>query len=197
MSKKFPTDFRSARFVTSAFLPEQFPTLRSEEGTPLPEVAVVGRSNAGKSSLINHLVQRRALAKISSTPGKTQTLNFFVVEETFCLVDLPGYGFAKTPQATKVAWGKTVRAYLENRPTLQLILLLVDAKRPLEEEEYAYIDWASQHNKNLLLIFTKTDRLRKEKNPSTLLPHLLYSIKSPHARVKLIQFIREALVSWG
>src|SRR5207253_10356038 len=101
----------------------------------LPEVAIAGRSNVGKSSLLNRLVGRRGLARISATPGRTRQLNFFAVNERFVLVDLPGYGFAVGPERERLGWGSLVEGYLLRRATLRGVALVVDVRRGLEAEE--------------------------------------------------------------
>ena len=115
-----------ARFLLSTLT--EFPTLKDPRGKPLPEIALVGRSNVGKSSLINHLLGQKKMAKTSATPGKTQLLNFFLVDEQFLLVDLPGYGYAKAPPGEIEKWSHAIDAYINGRPTLRLILLLVDSR---------------------------------------------------------------------
>jgi GTP-binding protein len=192
--KKVP--FTSARYVASAFNIESFPKLQ------MPEIALVGRSNVGKSSLINHLLRNSTLAKVSSTPGKTQSINFFTVDETLALVDLPGYGYAKVPKALRGKWSELIDHYLENREELRILLLLLDCRRELTPEDHALIEWASFQQKPVLLVFTKSDKLKeaeKQKNLSKVLgsiPHvhfLHYSIKEPAGRMQLIETINRLL----
>ena len=114
---------KSAEFVTSAVKPDQYPPAK------YPEMAFAGRSNVGKSSLINTLVNRKRLVKTSSTPGRTQLINFFSINEDFTFVDLPGYGYAKVPQHIRKKWGPMVETYLASRPTLLGVVLLVDIRR--------------------------------------------------------------------
>ena len=204
--KKVP--FTQAQFVTSAFKQNGFPKMNIHSG-PMPEVAIVGRSNVGKSSLINHLLKNN-LAKTSSVPGKTQSINFFSVDEQIALVDLPGYGYAKVPRQLRKQWAEIIDDYLQNRSTVQLILLLIDSRREPSEEDCAFIKWALFHQKPILFIFTKTDKLNeieKQKNASIALDflekhlnltahsiHFLhYSIKDPSARIRLIKKINELL----
>jgi len=208
--KKIP--FTQAQFVASAFDVKSFPKMLTPGGNPMPEIALVGRSNVGKSSLINHLLQNATLAKTSSTPGKTQSINFFSVDEQLALVDLPGYGYAKVPQALRAQWSHMIDHYLETRSTLQMILFLIDARRDLTQEDSALVQWASFHNKPMLLIFTKADKLtnseKKEKALSSLdalknalhstpIHFLHYSIKDPIARIGLIEKINSLLKEHG
>ncbi len=145
---------KQVRFVKSAVHPSDFPDL---EG--MPELAVAGRSNVGKSSLINGLVNRRRLAKVSNTPGRTQLLNFFVVNEAFSLCDLPGYGYAKVPLVMKRQWGPMIERYLEGRDTLRGLLLLMDARREPGEWETGLIGWCSEHGIAVIPVVTKIDKL--------------------------------------
>jgi GTP-binding protein len=199
--------FIQAQFVASAYSQDHFPKLIASSGRPMPEIAIVGRSNVGKSSLINHLLKSK-LAKTSSVPGKTQSINFFCVDEQIALVDLPGYGYAKAPKQVKEQWAVVIDDYLQNRSTLQLILFLIDSRRHPSEEDLAFIQWASFHQKPLLIVFTKTDKIKefeKKKNAlvamaslkksqnSAPLYFLHYSIKDPHARIELIDKINSHL----
>ncbi|MGD8252384.1 MAG: ribosome biogenesis GTP-binding protein YihA/YsxC, partial [Desulfobacterales bacterium] len=120
----------SATFVTSAVRNVQYPP------ADRPEVAFAGRSNVGKSSLINRLVQRKRLAKTSSTPGRTQLINFFNINDAFYIVDLPGYGYAKVPAAVKRQWGPMIEAYLTGRETLRVVIMLMDIRREPKLEEH-------------------------------------------------------------
>ncbi|GAB4189400.1 MAG: hypothetical protein Tsb0015_10060 [Simkaniaceae bacterium] len=184
------------------------PYFSSKKAEALPEIALIGRSNVGKSSLINHLLQNK-IAYISSKPGKTQTLNFFVVDELLCFVDLPGYGFAKVPNNLKKKWGPALDKYLTNRHSLKLILLLLDSRRIPNEDDLKLIQFASFYKIPFLLVFTKYDKLSQseksshnklikawfEKNLKEEIPAIYYSIKEPNCRKILIsqikQFVRE------
>ena len=126
-----------------------------------PEVAFVGRSNVGKSSLINHLTENKYLAKTSSVPGKTQTLNFFLVDRRLCLVDLPGYGYSQVGGCLKQTWSLSLQSYLERREELRLIFLLIDLRRDLSPEDREFIIWAVSQGRPLFFIFTKADKLTK------------------------------------
>lgn len=182
------------RFVKSALKKEDFPSWR------LPEIAFVGRSNVGKSSLINHLLQE-SLAKTSATPGKTQLINFFNIEDKFSFVDLPGYGFAKVPDAVKKDWGKALEKYLNEREHLSLILLLLDIRREPTAEDQAFYEWATFHQKPLLLVFTKCDKVsvqEKERKTQIYLqtfqhtPYIHYTIKEQNTRLILLNYIKKA-----
>ena len=164
----------------------------------LPEIALVGRSNVGKSSLINHMVGIKKLAKVSDQPGKTQMLNFFKVEDTFILVDLPGYGYAKVPKAVQKEWTEAIDSYLRERTSLKAVILLLDIRRTPTDEDLMMIEWAHHMQKQLVLVFTKADKLKPkeqlasvEKNLSlisaTQPEYILYSIKDPHCRKALYE----------
>ncbi len=147
----------SAEFVTSAVKPAHFPP------PELPEVAFAGRSNVGKSSLINKLVNRKRLVKTSSTPGRTQLINFFCVNGSLSLVDLPGYGYAKVPKAVKRQWGPMVENYLSARPNLKAVVVLMDLRRTPRQEEFNLIDWLLNLKIPMILVLTKADKLSKSK----------------------------------
>ncbi len=147
---------RSAEFVVGAVDRGDLPA----DG--LPEVALAGRSNVGKSSLINRLVQRRSLARTSSTPGKTQQLNYYRVENALYLVDLPGYGFVKGGMELRLALGRLVQGFLERRAELRAIIQLIDARHGPTDLDLAMIDWLKQHPKPFLLVFTKLDKLSRQ-----------------------------------
>lgn len=146
---------KSAEFVTSAVKPAQYPEAL------LPEVAFAGRSNVGKSSLINTLVNRKRLVKTSSTPGRTQLINFFDVNGALSLVDLPGYGYAKVPAAVRRQWGPMIETYLKGRPSLKAVVLLLDIRRTPGLEEQNFIDWLELYHRKPILVLTKADKLSK------------------------------------
>lgn len=148
-----------ARFVTSAAAPADFPP------PSLPELAVVGRSNVGKSSLINALVGQDGLARTSRTPGRTRLVNWFEIgsQPPFFLVDLPGYGYAEVSQATRESWRPLIETYLEQRPSLAGVLLLVDIRRNAEDEELDFVPWLAQRETPLVVALTKADKLPKNK----------------------------------
>jgi GTP-binding protein len=142
-----------AEFVTSAVKTTQYPPALH------PEVAFAGRSNVGKSSLINTLVNRRRLVKTSSTPGRTQLINFFSVDDRLSLVDLPGYGYAKVPPAVKQQWGPMIEAYLKGRESLKAVVLIMDLRRIPRTEELNFIDWLRLYRRIPILVLTKADKL--------------------------------------
>ena len=124
------------------------------------EIAFAGRSNAGKSSAINRLCSQKSLARTSKTPGRTQLLNFFSVDEQRRLVDLPGYGYAKVDRSTREAWQRELDGYLSNRQCLQGLILLMDIRHPLKDFDQMIIQWAAEANMPLHLLLTKADKLR-------------------------------------
>lgn len=146
---------KTATYLTSAVQPKGYP----EE--QFPEVAFAGRSNVGKSSLINVLVNRKSLVRTSSTPGRTQMLNFFSINEAFLLVDLPGYGFAKVPKAVKKAWGPMIRTYLQSRENLAAVVLLFDIRRTPRDEDLQLLDWLEELNIPTIPVITKADKVNR------------------------------------
>ena len=146
---------KSALFITSATKPQQYP-----EGD-LPEIAFSGRSNVGKSSLINALVNRKNLVRTSSTPGRTQLINFFDVNGTFTLVDLPGYGFAKVPLDVKRQWGPMIEKYLSMRTSLRAVVLIIDIRRIPKEEDLQLLNWLRTFSITPILVVTKCDKVSK------------------------------------
>jgi GTP-binding protein len=146
-----------ARFVISAAKPEDFPPGR------LPELAVVGRSNVGKSSLINALVHQQGLARTSRTPGRTRLLNWFEVDGRFHLVDLPGYGYAAVDKDMRAGWQPLIESYLDKRDVLAGVLLLIDVRRGPEEEELDFVPWLEARKVPIVVALTKADKLPKNK----------------------------------
>jgi GTP-binding protein len=142
-----------AAFAGSAAGPEGYPK------ADLPEVALAGRSNVGKSTLINALLNRKGLAKTSSTPGKTRLINFFDVDGRFHLVDLPGYGFARVPRGEKAAWRHRIEGYITGRKPLRLVVLLLDIRHPPADTDRQMVEWLAHHCVPLLLVATKRDKL--------------------------------------
>jgi len=144
---------KQADFVKSAVYPKDYP-----EALPFPEFAFVGRSNVGKSSLINSLTGRKKLAVTSKTPGRTQLINYFLINRQFYFVDLPGYGFAKVPKAMKQDWNKTINAYLLSARK-KLIFLLLDIRRIPNEDDMEVLRWLTENEVPHRLIFTKVDKV--------------------------------------
>lgn len=126
-----------------------------------PEVALAGRSNVGKSSLLNKLVGRRKLARTSRTPGRTQTINFFLVNDSFFLVDLPGYGYARVPKGLRERWGKTVEEYLKGRKQLRGVVQIVDLRHPPTENDLQLFKWLKLQGIPVLVVATKADKLSR------------------------------------
>jgi len=147
----------SADFIKSAVKQSDYP----EE--VLPEVAFAGRSNVGKSSLINTVVNRKHLVRTSSSPGRTQTLNFFRINNQVQFVDFPGYGFAKVPLRIKAQWKSMVETYLKNRRTLKLVVLLLDIRRVPNTDDISLIRWLEAYGIPCLIVLTKTDKLKNNK----------------------------------
>jgi GTP-binding protein len=143
----------SARFVKSATRTEDFP--RDQR----PEIAFCGRSNIGKSSLLNTLTDVRGLARTSSSPGRTQTINFFLIDERMYFVDLPGYGYAKVSKAVKESWGPMIEGYLRNREQLKLAVLLVDSRMLPTDSDQMMKQWLDRHGIPNTVILTKADKL--------------------------------------
>ena len=148
---------KTAAFVTSAVNPAHYPP------PEYPEIAFAGRSNVGKSSLINKLVNRKRLVKTSNTPGRTQLINFFLINEALSLVDLPGYGYARVPAAVQKQWGPMVETYLASRPSLRGVLLVFDIRRVPGPEEHDLIRWLAHHRRPYRIVVTKTDKLSRNK----------------------------------
>lgn len=141
-------------FVTSAVKRDQYPT------TGLPEIAFVGRSNVGKSSIINALTNRRKLAKVSQTPGKTRLINFFIINnDELYLVDLPGYGYAKVSKTEKASWGNTIETYLSGRNELKRVVLLVDSRHKPTADDIQMHEWIKFYGYDEVIIATKSDKL--------------------------------------
>ena len=165
-----------ARFITSAAKPEDFPPEK------LPELAVVGRSNVGKSSLINALVGAD-LARTSRTPGRTRLVNWFEVGGRFHLVDLPGYGYAEVSRDMRESWQPLIEKFLEARATLAGVLLLIDIRRGVENEELDFVPWLDQRETPIVVALTKSDKLAKNKRQLevTKAKHALGLKRDPYA----------------
>ncbi len=155
--------YHQAKFINSA------PRLQDAPPDQGLEIAFAGRSNAGKSSAINTLVQQTALARVSKTPGRTQLLNFFQIDDKRKLVDLPGYGYAKVPEAIKRDWGKMMETYLSQRKALAGIVLVMDIRHPLTEFDWQMIEWCQHGNLRIHIILTKADKLKFGAAKNTLL----------------------------
>ncbi|WP_041173575.1 ribosome biogenesis GTP-binding protein YihA/YsxC [Clostridium botulinum] len=148
-------EIKKAEFIISAVKKGQYP----EDGRP--EVAFVGRSNVGKSTLINTLTNRRKLVKVSSTPGKTRLINFFVINDNMYFVDLPGYGYAKVSKREKENWGYIMEQYLVERDQLKKIVLLVDSRHKPTSDDINMYNWIKHYNYEVLVVGTKLDKLKR------------------------------------
>jgi len=145
----------SAEFIKSAVKPDQYPK------TGLPEIAFAGRSNVGKSSLINTLLGRKKLVQISSTPGKTRLINFFNVNGKLSIVDLPGYGFAKVSRTEKEKWGPMMETYLRERESLRLVVSILDVRHDPTQQDRDLIEWLRHYGRGHLIVLTKSDKLSR------------------------------------
>lgn len=146
---------KKAEFITSAARPQQYPP------AGVREIAFAGRSNVGKSSLINLIVGRKALAKVSSSPGKTRTINFFNINDEFRIVDLPGYGFAKVSKAEQESWGKMMETYLSKREDLAGVILLVDSRHEPTAQDVQMYEWLQYYGLSGAVAATKTDKISR------------------------------------
>jgi GTP-binding protein len=189
----------SAEFIKSAVWPPQYPP------ATLPEIAFVGRSNVGKSSLINTLVGRKNLAKTSNTPGRTQLINFFTINEKVSFVDLPGFGFAKVAQSVKKDWGDMIEAYLRERLSLALVIFILDIRRDPSSDDLSLRDWLDHYRIPYVYILTKADKLsnnqaiaqkraiEKAIGVSAGNKLILFSAKTQKGKSEIWQFIEEHL----
>jgi GTP-binding protein len=147
----------TADIVISAVRPNQYPE------TQFPEIALAGRSNVGKSSFINKMLNRKALARTSSKPGKTQTLNFFLINEQLFYVDVPGYGYAKVSKKEREAWGKMIETYITTREQLRAVILLVDLRHSPTEDDVMMYDFLKHYQIPVIIVATKADKIPKGK----------------------------------
>jgi len=188
---------KSAEYVTSAVKRGQYPP------ADLPEVAFAGRSNVGKSSLINCLVRRKKLVRTSRTPGRTQTLNFFVINQAFYFVDLPGYGFARVPESVRLQWGPMVETYLTERKSLRGVVQIMDARRPPTPDDLQLWNWLRVNRVPAIAVLTKADKLPRGKR-TTSQAHAAQSLAVPAEEIVLFsaesgqgrQHLLERLVKW-
>jgi GTP-binding protein len=144
-----------SEIVISAVKPEQYPPGQ------LPEIALAGRSNVGKSSLINKLINRKSLARTSQTPGKTQTLNFYLINDSMHFVDVPGYGFAKVPKPERKKWGPMIETYLTVRENLKAVILIVDVRHSPSKDDILMYDWLKHFELPVIVAATKADKIKK------------------------------------
>ncbi len=153
---------KHADFIKSAVKPSQFTE------PEFPEIAFAGRSNVGKSSLINTLVNRKNLVKTSSRPGCTQLINFFIINQNLSFVDLPGYGYAKVSKKIRAQWGPMIQRYLNVRKNLTGVILLIDIRREPGKEEFELLQWLASRNIPSLTVLTKADKLSRQKQQKRL-----------------------------
>lgn len=146
---------KKCEFLKSAVKKDQYPELN------LPEIAFSGRSNVGKSSLINSLLNRKSLVKVSSNPGKTRTINFFLINEEFVLVDLPGYGYAAVSKTEKQTWGRMIEDYLKYREMLKNVVLLVDIRHAPTADDKMMYDFIKYYRESVVIAATKLDKITK------------------------------------
>jgi GTP-binding protein len=191
----------SAEFVLSAKEPVHYPL------PVLPEIAFTGRSNVGKSSLINTLLKRKGLARTSNTPGRTQEINFFTINDRLAFIDLPGYGYAKVPEAIRKHWGPMIETYLSQRETLRLVVLILDIRRDPAEEERQLIGWLEFYRLPFLVVLTKIDKVSRNElgrrqqrigealGLSTATPLISFSAKTGVGRDLLWREIEKVLAS--
>ncbi len=180
--------------------------LKSCPQSAMPEVAFIGRSNVGKSSLINLITERRDLAKVSGTPGKTKLLNFFTINNNWTLVDLPGYGYAKVSQQQRYEFSQAVSEYLEKRENLRCVFVLIDSRLEPQDIDVVFVRWLERCDVPLVLVFTKTDKesasrvqrnidlfTRQLTENTMAMPEVITSsIKSKAGRVEILTRIERA-----
>ena len=173
----------------------------------IPEYAFIGRSNVGKSSLINMLVGKKGLAKISGSPGKTQTINHFKINDKWFLVDLPGYGFAKISQSIKGKWEKMIRDYLKLRKNLVSVFVLVDSRLDPQKNDLTFITWLGENNIPFVLVFTKADKQTENKTKQnaavfckellttweTLPLYFISSAESKEGKAEILKYIEDTM----
>ena len=146
-------NFHNVHFLKSVAQIDQKPR------PSMPEIAVIGRSNVGKSSLINTIFNRKNVAKVSSTPGKTRLINYFSIDNRLYFVDLPGYGYAKLAKQRRSEWQTVIESYLKNNPDLKIVLLLIDSRHDIMDSDKIMIDWLNHYKIPYILILTKSDKI--------------------------------------
>ena len=194
---------KSAVFVKSA------PTINDCPESTLPEFAFIGRSNVGKSSLINLLCNNKNLAKVSRTPGKTKLLNYFLIDNSWHLVDLPGYGYAKTAKTNRATWLQSTAEFLANRPNLKTTFVLIDGTIPTQGNDLDFIEWLLETNINFVIVFTKVDKVNQKElsaNTKVFMENLMQfapsepkyfvtSIEKKHSKDKLLEYIMSSVTA--
>jgi GTP-binding protein len=197
--------------ITSAEFEVSAPDLALCPKWPLPEFALIGRSNVGKSSLLNALTQRRDLAKVSDLPGKTKLINFFVINRSWSLVDLPGYGYAKVGKQRSLEFGEAVATFLSGRRNLKYIFVLIDSRLEPQQIDLEFLRWLDGEEVPFALVFTKTDKQSASKGLATIgqfqrvmaewraePPEIfLSSAKTGAGRTELLSFIQDVIKKAG
>ncbi|WP_373463296.1 ribosome biogenesis GTP-binding protein YihA/YsxC [Herbivorax sp. ANBcel31] len=150
-------NINNARHEVTAVKPSQYPV------SDIPEVTFVGRSNVGKSSLINSLLNRKKLARVAATPGKTQVINFYNIDDTLYFVDLPGYGYAKVSKSVQASWGQFIETYLTKREQLKLVVMLVDIRHSPSSNDKIMHDWILSMGFPYIIVATKLDKIPRSK----------------------------------
>jgi GTP-binding protein len=190
---------KEAKFIVSNSNPADCPKLEKAE------FAFIGRSNVGKSSLINMLCDRKSLAKTSSTPGKTQLINHFLINDDWYLVDLPGYGYAKVSKKEQAKWGKMISTYLLNRENLRCVFVLIDVRLNPQKADLEFLDFAGENGLPIALIFTKADKQSKNKSQKSISsfkktmlqtweefpPYFLSSSSTKEGQAEILDFINQ------
>jgi GTP-binding protein len=198
-------EIKQAEFVSSETDVKKCPPANK------PEFAFIGRSNVGKSSLLNMLTNRKNLAKTSNKPGKTQTINHFIINDSWYLVDLPGYGYASVSKEKRAGFGKIIESYILQRENLQCLFILLDARLEPQKIDLEFIQWTGEKEVPLCLVFTKADKLTKhqlnrnvsiyrstlEKSWEELPPLLITSVTMKSGKEEVLSFIGEALGQAG
>ena len=172
---------KNSSYAISAVREEQYPT------DNLPEIALSGRSNVGKSSLINTLLGRKNLARTSGQPGKTQTLNFYLVNDDFYLVDVPGYGYARVSQKKRKQFGEMIQDYLETRANLQGLIILIDGRHDPTKDDIAMYNYALYLNLPILVVCTKIDKIKKNQR-NQVISALSHKLDLKHDNVEVLTF---------
>ncbi len=190
-------EIKEARFVTSIFNIKDIPH------PSLPEFAFAGKSNVGKSSLINSLTRRKKLVRVSSRPGRTISINFFLINNAFYFVDLPGYGYSSVSKKIKKQWGPLIESYLLRRPSLKLLLLLIDFRRNPSQLDWQLIEWLTENKISYYIIFTKADKVKASQRKNRLqelreilsdeISFILYSSRTSEGRKELLHILASYL----
>lgn len=190
-------EITNTQFIISAVGPAQYP----DDG--LPEISLTGRSNVGKSSLINRMMMRKNLARTSSHPGKTQQLNYYLINGDMYFVDVPGYGYAKVSKTQRVAWGRMIEAYFQNRQSLRLVLLIIDLRHAPTADDCLMHKWLVHYGIPVCVVATKADKISKNHLPkhaqqvrttlelSLHVPFIIFSSETGQGREELWEIINQ------